>query len=80
MYDALKRAREEGEAWLSWKGKRLKLTRPNPDSFPQFAFVQSRRGPVLVELVWKDGLRAFTEKCFFQVQETLADVAELHSK
>lgn len=49
IYDAVKRVREEGEAWVTLDGVRLHLTKVDPSALGQGSFgeclVRSRRPP-----------------------------------
>jgi hypothetical protein len=63
VYDAIKRVREEGEAWVTWHGERLRLE-PVPENNDQFTgIVRSPRSHGGIALAWvdgyKDGLRVY---------------------
>ena len=58
VYDALKRCRDEGGAWVTFKGERLYLRRLEAGEQPGTAMVKYRGRVRLADLVWKDGLTA----------------------
>jgi hypothetical protein len=57
VYDAIKKCRETGEAFVTFQGERLKLA-PVGEDYPEFALVKARGRVRLAHLVHKDGLTA----------------------
>jgi hypothetical protein len=59
VYDAVKRCREMGEAFVTFAGMRLRLSRVTATTdLPELALVKARGRIRLVQLTWKDGVRA----------------------
>lgn len=63
VYDALKKVRTEGEAWVTWQGERLRLV-PVGEHDDQFTgIIKSGRAHGGIALAWvdgyKDGLRVY---------------------
>jgi len=57
VYDAIKRVREEGEAWVTWNGQRLRLV-PVGDYDIQFTgIIRSGRAHGGIALAWVDGYK-----------------------
>jgi hypothetical protein len=60
VYDAIKRCRVDGEAWVTFGDKRLHLVPTSTEVWDTFwALVKSRRpgGVALAQIILKDGLR-----------------------
>jgi hypothetical protein len=58
VYDAIKKCRETGEAFVTFKGERLKLLPAGSEGYPEFALVKARGRIRFAYLVHKDGLGA----------------------
>ena len=87
IYDAIKKAREEGEAWVTFKGKRLKLIGIdhmdfNFDFCPADWALVKYRGQIILSMVsGKDGLRLCNgDFSFIQWDDVLAYVSEIHER
>ena len=58
VYDAIKKAREEGEAWVTWNGERLRLVPVSDDYGSHFtAIVKSRRAHGSIALAEVDAYK-----------------------
>lgn len=57
VYDAIKRVRADGEAWVTWKGKRLRLVEPDADERIQGDAIVRSRAPGGIALAWFDGYK-----------------------
>lgn len=83
VYDAIKKCREEGEAWVTFKGKRLKLVSVDDASWahgPDWVLAKYHGKVVLDVLIDKDGLRLCDQRGYIQWDDVLAYVAEIHDR
>lgn len=85
LYDALTRLRVGASTveYVTLDGKRLKCMPATVDVLgwgSPLAIVSSRRGPVLAEMVYKDGIHALTKDSSFQPKTVYCNVVELHER
>ena len=88
VYDAIKLARETGEAWVTWNGERLRLVPLDIDAAQQamhFEAIVKARKRGGIELTWVDAykdvgsrLRNATRR--FGWDQVLVVVAERHPR
>lgn len=76
--DALKKMRETGEAWLTLRGERLRLTNPDTEG-PGTYLVHINGGVDVREIYEKDGLRMGNGR-HIDPKRLLAWVAERHPR
>ncbi len=88
IYDAIKKCREEGEAWVTFKGKRLKLVdvdKSDIDFYPADWGLVKFRGEIILDVISnKDGLRlcgySTADPSYIQWTDILAWVPEIHDR